>query len=65
MYVFSSDAKNNTNELLALSAINNNKRVTTTVMNKEKESIPFVFDNGIDSKTILMPPRSIITIINE
>ena len=34
-------------------------------MNKEEESIPFVFDDGIDCKTILMPPRSIITIINE
>jgi len=57
--------KNNTSELLALSAINTNKRVTTAVMNKEEESIPFVFDDGIDCKTILMPPRSIITIINE
>ena len=59
------ECENTSNQLLSLSGINKNARLTTTIMNKEKDSIPFLYDNGSDKKSYSIPPRSIITIIND
>ena len=59
------ECENTSNQLLSLSGINKNGRLTTTIMNKEEDSIPFLYDNGSDKKSYLIPPRSIITIIND
>ena len=59
------ECENTSNQLLSLSGINKNARLTTTIMNKEEDSIPFLYDSGSDKKSYLIPPRSIITIIND
>ena len=59
------ECENTSNQLLSLSGINKNGRLTTTIMNKEEDSIPFLYDSGSDKKSYLIPPRSIITIIND
>ena len=59
------ESENNTNTLLALSAIGKNQKITTTIMNKEENSVPFLYENGTISKSFSIPPRSIITIISE
>ena len=59
------EIENTSNQLLSLSGINKNGRLTTTIMNKEEDSIPFLYDSGSDKKSYLIPPRSIITIIND
>ena len=59
------ECENTSNQLLSLSGINKNARLTTTIMNKEKDSIPFLYDNGSDKKSYSIPPRSIVTIIND
>ena len=59
------ECENTSNQLLSLSGINKNGRLTTTIMNKEEDSIPFLYDNGLDKKSYSIPPRSIITIIND
>ena len=57
--------QNTTSQLLSLSGINKNDKLTTTIMNKEEDSIPFLYDNGSEKKSYSIPPRSIITIIND
>ena len=57
--------ENTTSQLLSLSGINKNDKLTTTIMNKEEYSIPFFYDNGSEKKSYSIPPRSIITIIND
>ena len=57
--------ENTTSQLLSLSGINKNDKLTTTIMNKEEDSIPFLYDNGSEKKSYSIPPRSIITIIND
>ena len=57
--------ENTTSQLLSLSGINKNDKLTTTIMNKEEDSIPFFYDNGSEKKSYSIPPRSIITIIND
>ena len=52
-------------ELLSLSGINKNGNLTTTIMNKEEDSIAFLYDNGSKKKSYSIPPRSIITITND
>tara|TARA_B100001248_G_scaffold252142_1_gene227978 strand:+ start:167 stop:1510 length:1344 start_codon:yes stop_codon:yes gene_type:complete len=59
------ECKNTTSQLLSLSGINKNGNLTTTIMNKEEDSIAFLYDNGSKKKSYSIPPRSIITIINE
>ena len=59
------EIENTSNQLLSLSCINKNGRLTTTIMNKEEDSIPFLYDNGSEKKSYSIPPRSIITIIND
>ena len=59
------ECENTSNQLLSLSGINKNGRLTTTIMNKEEDSIPFLYDNGSEKKSYSIPPRSIITIIND
>ena len=59
------ESENNTDTLLALSAIGKNRKTTTTIMNKEGNSVPFLYENGTSSKSFSIPPRSIITIISE
>ena len=59
------ECENTSNQLLSLSGINKNGRLTTTIMNKEEDSIPFLYDSGSDKKSYLIPPKSIITIIND
>ena len=59
------ECENTSNQLLSLSCINKNGRLTTTIMNKEEDSIPFLYDNRSDKKSYSIPPRSIITIIND
>ena len=59
------ECENTTSQLLSLSGINKNDRLTTTIMNKEEDSIPFLYDNGSEKKSYSIPPRSIITIIND
>jgi len=58
------ECKNTTSQLLSLSGINKNGNLTTTIMNKEEDSIAFLYDNGSKKKSYSIPPRSIITIIN-
>ena len=58
------ECENTTSQLLSLSGINKNDKLTTTIMNKEEDSIPFLYDNGSEKKSYSIPPRSIITIIN-
>ena len=57
--------ENTTSQLLSLSGINKNGKLTTTIMNKEEDSIPFLYDDGSEKKSYSIPPRSIITIIND
>ena len=59
------ECENTTSQLLSLSGINKNDKLTTTIMNKEEDSIPFLYDNGSEKKSYSIPPRSIITIIND
>ena len=59
------ECENTSNQLLSLSGINKNTRLTTTIMNKEKDSIPFLYDNRSEKKSYSIPPRSIVTIIND
>ena len=59
------ECENTTSQLLSLSGINKNEKLTTTIMNKEEDSIPFLYDNGSEKKSYSIPPRSIITIIND
>ena len=59
------ECKNTTSQLLSLSGINKNGKLTTTILNKEEDSIPFLYDDGLEKKSYLIPPRSIITIIND
>ena len=59
------ECKNTTSQLLSLSGINKNGNLTTTIMNKEEDSIAFLYDNGSKKKSYSIPPRSIITIIND
>ena len=59
------ECENTTSQLLSLSGINKNGRLTTTIMNKEEDSILFLYDNGSEKKSYSIPPRSIITIIND
>ena len=58
------ECENSTENLLSLSAIDKNGKVTTTIMNKEGKSIPFHFEVEGNTKSLSIPPRSIITIIN-
>ena len=44
--------ENTTSQLLSLSGINKNDKLTTTIMNKEEDSIPFLYDNGSEKKSI-------------
>ena len=57
--------ENTTSQLLSLSGINKNGKLTTTIMNKEEDSIPFLYDNGSEKKSYSIPSRSIITITND
>ena len=57
--------QNTTSQLLSLSGINKNDKLTSTIMNKEEDSIPFLYDNGSEKKSYSIPSRSIITIIND
>ena len=57
--------ENTTSQLLSLSGINKRGKLTTTIMNKEEDSIPFLYDDGSEKKSYSIPPRSIITIIND
>jgi len=59
------DCENTTDNLLSLSAIDKNQKITTTIMNKEEKNIPFLYENGVSIKSFSIPPRSIITIINK
>ena len=59
------ETENTTDTLLALSGIDKNQKTTTTIMNKEDYSVPFLYENGISSKPFSIPPRSIITIISK
>ena len=59
------ESENNTNTLLALSATDKNQKITTTIMNKEESSVPFLYENGSNSKSFSIPPRSIITIVSQ
>ena len=59
------ECENTSNQLLSLSGINKKGRLTTTIMNKEEDSIPFLYDNRSEKKSYSIPPRSIITIIND
>ena len=59
------ECENTSNQLLSLSGINKNGRLTTTIMNKEEDSIPFLYDNRSEKKSYSIPPRSIVTIIND
>ena len=59
------ECENTTSQLLSLSGINKNDKLTTTIMNKEEDSIPFLYDNGSEKKSYSIPPRSIVTIIND
>ena len=59
------ECENTTSQLLSLSGINKNDKLTTTIMNKEEDSIPFLYDNGSEKKSYSIPSRSIITIIND
>ena len=59
------ECENSIENLLSLSAIDKNGRVTTTIMNKEENSIPFHFEVERNTKSLSIPPRSIITIIND
>ena len=59
------ECKNTTSQLLSLSGINKIGNLTTTIMNKEEDSIAFLYDNGSKKKSYSIPPRSIITIIND
>ena len=59
------ECENTTSQLLSLSGINKNEKLTTTIMNKEEDSIPFLYNNGSEEKSYSIPPRSIITIIND
>ena len=59
------ERENNTDTLLALSAIDKNQKITTTIMNKEESSVPFIYENGSNSKSFSIPPRSIITIVSQ
>ena len=59
------ECENTTSQLLSLSGINKNGKLTTTIMNKEEDSIAFLYDNGSKKKSYSIPPRSIITIIND
>ena len=59
------ECENTTSQLLSLSGINKNGNLTTTIMNKEEDSIAFLYDNGSKKKSYSIPPRSIITIIND
>ena len=58
------ECENSIENLLSLSAIDKNGKVTTTIMNKEEKSIPFHFEVEGNTKSLSIPPRSIITIIN-
>ena len=58
------ECENSIEDLLSLSAIDKNGKVTTTIMNKEEKSIPFHFEVEGNTKSLSIPPRSIITIIN-
>ena len=59
------ECENTSNQLLSLSGINKKGRLTTTIMNKEEDSIPFLYDNRSEKKSYSIPPRSIVTIIND
>ena len=59
------ECENTTSQLLSLSGIKKNDKLTTTIMNKEEDSIPFLYDNGSEKKSYSIPPRSIVTIIND
>tara|TARA_B100002052_G_scaffold12528_1_gene10089 strand:+ start:709 stop:2052 length:1344 start_codon:yes stop_codon:yes gene_type:complete len=59
------ECENTTSQLLSLSGINKNGKLTTTIMNKKENSIPFLYDDGSEKKPYSVPPRSIITIIND
>ena len=58
------ECENSIEDLLSLSAIDKNGKVTTTIMNKEEKNIPFHFEVEGNTKSLSIPPRSIITIIN-
>ena len=57
--------KNSTENLLALSAIDENQKITSTIMNKEEKSMHFLYENGTNAKALSIPPRSIMTLVNK
>ena len=59
------ECKNSTENLLALSAIDENQKVTSTIMNKEEKSMHFLYENGTNAKALSIPPRSIMTLVNK
>ena len=59
------ECENNTDNLLSLSAINKNEKISTTIMNKENKSVDFFYENALDTKSFSIPARSIITIIEK
>jgi glucosylceramidase len=58
------ECENNTDGLLALSGINNSKKTTTIIMNKENKSVDFLYSHDKKNKPLSIPPRSIITLID-
>ena len=58
------ECKNETSKLLALSAINQNNEIITIIMNKENSEVHFNYDNNIKIRSLSIPARSIITIID-
>jgi len=56
------ECENKTDNLLALSAVNKNEKIATTIMNKENKSVDFFYENNVETKSFSIPPRSIITI---
>ena len=59
------ECKNSTENLLALSAIDENQKITSTIMNKEEKSMHFLYENGTNAKALSIPPRSIMTLVNK
>jgi len=58
------ECENNTDGLLALSGINDSKKTTTIIMNKENKSVDFLYSHDKKNKPLSIPPRSIITLID-
>ena len=58
------ECENHTDDLLALSGIDDSGKVKTIVMNKENSRKHFLYENGDNKISLSVPPRSIITLLD-